>query len=159
MFLSNAAVGAAFAQETGENTRQSGVAAVVSALAAEQTIRVTLGREIPLEGELLPGPENALRLRSHERVLDIPFERIDSLWTRQARTRQGAFVGGVIGATAGALLTWAASAAICDASSCDPPPATTWALMVGGGAAIGTGVGAVVGSSSFHWKILFPSDP
>jgi hypothetical protein len=99
-----------------------------------------------------------LRLDTRGSEVDVPFARIDSLWLGRRKTGSGALIGGAIGAALGALVTWGGSELVCDATDggCDGPPASTWALLIGGGVAAGAGIGAFVGSQTLGWQLAFP---
>lgn len=111
---------------------------------------------------LLPAPVDSLILRASAGTIEIPHAAIDSMWVGHTRTGAGAAIGGLAGAVAGGLILLGLNEALCESSTgaCGGPSSSGWVLMIGGGAAVGAGVGALVGSGTLAWSIVFPvGDP
>lgn len=159
----SAAPGVAAVQEADEAEEAPVVtrsaADVVAAMESRQRLRVAWDNGRLHEGRLITASARAgaLGLLSDDRSVEIPYSRIDSLWTEQTQSPRGAAIGGLVGAATGAVVTWGINSLICDApDGCSSAPARTWALMIGGGAAGGAAIGSLVGAESEYWEMVFP---
>jgi hypothetical protein len=148
------------AEEAG--VRAPTVAEVAAEMGANARLRVRWDQGRLTEGELVWGSPraDALGLLSDDGTIEIPYSRIDSLWTRETRSGEGAAIGGLIGAAAGALFLLGVGAATCDApGGCDfAPSAKGLGLFIGGGAITGAFFGALVGAESVSWEVAFPRE-
>lgn len=147
--------------EPGEGAGAPTVADLAATIDPGSYVRVTWdrGREI---GRLqLPGPVDSLSLRASGGTIEIPYAAIDSMWVGDTQTESGAAIGGLAGAVAGGLILLGLSEALCESPSgaCDGPSTSGWIIMIGGGAAAGTLVGALVGSGTVDWSVAFPVQP
>lgn len=155
---------AAPAQESDEPQESAGAPAIADVAAAIDPgsyVRVTWDRGRRDVGKLQPpGPIDALSLRASAGTIEIPYAAIDSMWTGRTRTADGAAIGGLAGAVAGGLVLLGLNEALCESPSgaCGGPSTSGWVIMIGGGAAVGTGVGALIGSGTLGWDVVFPPD-
>lgn len=151
------------AQEPGEPDEGAGAPAIADLTAAIDSgsyVRFTWGSDRRDMGKLqLPGPVGSLSLRASEGTIEIPYAAIDSMWVGRTRTGEGAAIGGLAGAAAGGLILLGLSEALCDSptDSCGGPSTSGWVIMIGGGAAVGAVVGALIGSGTLGWSIVFPA--
>lgn len=146
--------------EPGEGAGAPMVADLAAKIEPDSYVRVTWdrGREI---GKLqLAGSVDSMSLRASGGAIEIPYAAIDSLWVGRTHPAAGATIGGLAGAVAGGLILLGLSEALCESPSgaCDGPSTSGWVIMIGGGAAAGTLVGALVGSGTLGWSIVFPAD-
>lgn len=152
----------AMAQEGDEPDQTDGAPAIADLAATIDPgsyVRVAWDRGRRDMGKLqLPGPVDSLSLRASAGTIEIPHAAIDSMWVGRTRTGDGAAIGGLVGAVAGGLILLGLSEALCESptGACSGSNTSGWVLMIGGGAAVGTGVGALIGSGTLSWSIVFP---
>jgi hypothetical protein len=107
-------------------------------------------------GELTARNQLDLTLDRYGDQFTVPRMEVQALWIPEGRaTRDGFFIGAIIGGVPGALLGWFAGGIMCE-SGCASNQA--YGAIVGagiGGLAVG-GVGAVIGSAFTTWKRRFP---
>lgn len=145
--------------ELAEVQRSRAIEQAVAGIEPGSRLRVTGNRGLSIDGELLPELSvGRLRLLADTATIDIPYARIDSLWRHRSKARDGAVIGGAAGAAAGALLLVGYAELTCEAASgsCGGPSAEAWAVFAGAGAALGSLVGALVGSEHDDWTPVFP---
>lgn len=150
--------GAAPAEPTAQTEGAIDVDAVVREFGPGDWVRVRVSDGERTFGRFEQRTGGGFSLHDRSASVDIAIARIDSLWVGRQKTGSGALVGAAIGAALGALVAWGGSELSCEAASggCDGAPASTWALFVGGGTAVGAGVGAFIGSQSLRWELAFP---
>lgn len=156
---------ASTAQERDEPREGAGASTVEDLTATidpRSYVRVAWDRGREMGKLQLPGPVDSLSLRASGGTIEIPYAAIDSMWVGDTQTANGAAIGGLAGAAAGGLILLGLSEALCDSPSgaCDGPSTSGWVITIGGGAAAGALVGALVGSGTLDWSIVFPvGDP
>jgi len=153
--------GTLVAQEAGEPTgdqRGRSVERAVAAIEPGSRLRITWDRGLSSEGTLLPASTvlGRLQLQTDTATIDVPYARIDSLWQQRSKAEDGAVLGGVAGAAAGALVLLGFAELTCEAVTCGGPSGKAWAVFVGGGAAVGTAVGALIGAEQSAWQLVVP---
>ena len=113
----------------------------------------TVGRYSGLAGDSLAlltgdGPPTTLAL-----------DDVKAAWSRKHQAGKGAMIGGIAGVVLGGLLGAGASS-VCEAEVGDCG-STAGMIIVGGlgGAAIGAGLGALIGAAIPGWKPIAPAAP
>ncbi len=112
-----------------------------------------------LEGRVTGRSDTALVFRADTSITLVPLTGIDSVWARESRAGQGAFVGVLTGGLIGGVLTVIAGSGepFCggDEGNCDPKGLLfAKGALVGG--AFGALLGAVVGSGHHEWRLRIP---
>lgn len=85
----------------------------------------------------------------------IEIAAISDIWLRGTATKQGAVIGGITGAVAGATLLAIASVGFCDAAACSIDGTAVVAGLFGGGT-FGIISGAVIGAMFWQWHRRYP---
>ncbi|HMC55120.1 MAG TPA: hypothetical protein VKH19_08130 [Gemmatimonadaceae bacterium] len=86
----------------------------------------------------------------------IALVNVDSLWTQKRSVLRGAIIGGIIGGLLGGAFGLAAAHVACETQACIDDKLTPFLVFGGAGAAVGGGIGALIGSGSRHWKRVYP---
>lgn len=83
----------------------------------------------------------------------IPLSAVDSLWRRHASTGRGAALGALLLGATTAILSSKLCSAVNEGFGCED--AGVVVVVTVAGAALGAGVGALIGSRSSHWQLLY----
>jgi hypothetical protein len=129
-----------------------------------QSLRIKAGQRVRLrtvDGRLLDGPvarltpTSGLQLTAPDSI--IPLAAIDSLWLRRTKAGTGAWIGAVaLGIPSAIYWSWLCTA-VAEGTGCD-----VWGVVAGltlAGAAVGAGVGALIGSGSVRWELRYARPP
>lgn len=87
----------------------------------------------------------------------IALAAIDSLWLRRTRAKRGAVIGGLALGIPSAVFWGGVCTLYSDGSGCD-----AWGVVAGltlAGAAVGAGVGALIGSGTVRWELSYARPP
>ncbi len=94
-----------------------------------------------------------LRLRAADSTGTIPLTAIDSLWLRRSKAGTGAWKGAMALGIPSCLLSINACIGASEGQGCD-----AWGIVAGltlAGAAVGAGVGALIGAESKRWELQY----
>jgi len=155
--LAMGAVTPAPAQDAGRHM----LAATLSSLGPMRTIRILTSSGATLQGDLSGFPSGPWSVVNRSGETPIRLREVDTLWRRRTEAHRGATIGGTAGAVVGGILG-VALLAFRNASEVHGPSRTLEGglLIVGGGIALGgvagIGIGALVGSSTLHWDLIYP---
>ena len=110
-----------------------------------------------LEGSLdrLTSEPPALQLRT----LNPPalVSTIDSLWVRRSRAGKGAWIGALVLGVPSAIFWTGVCGAVSDNQGCDALGVVAGLTLAG--AAVGAGLGALIGSTSTRWELRYVRSP
>jgi hypothetical protein len=110
-----------------------------------------------LEGVAVSATDRSVLLNQDGDQLEIASAEIERVWIRGRATRNGAVIGGLVGAAAGVtygLLITRPESSPCDADNCTRAGVTAASGALG--LAAGAGIGALIGSLIPRWKLRFP---
>jgi len=114
-------------------------------------------RLVTVDGQRSEGPirasvtgEAGLRLSA---ATSLPLSAIDSLWRRHSNTGRGAALGALLFGATTALLSSKLCSSVNEGFGCED--AGIVVVLTVAGAAVGAGVGALIGSGSAHWQLLY----
>lgn len=140
-----------------------GIPAALATLAVGDEVRAFGGHGGAVEGRVKePWPDRTLRLEVDDvpdRVIALPLPLVDSLEVKVDRADGGAFLGGGIGVGIGLLALHGIANLTCEAvdNECDSGPTTAaWVGFAVGGAALGAGIGWIVGRDNSRWERVYP---
>ena len=92
-------------------------------------------------------------LRFNAATSTIPLSAIDSLWRRRSNTGRGAALGALLFGATTAILSSKLCSTVNEGFGCED--ASIVVLLTVAGAAVGAGVGALIGSGSSHWQLFY----
>jgi hypothetical protein len=135
----------------------------MAALHVGDAVRVFAPPRPRVEGRVAsPWPAGRLRVELDDptgEVVELPLALVDSLSMAVGRGEGGAFLGGAIGAGLGLLALHGLANLFCEAvdNDCDSGPDTVaWIGFAAGGAALGAGIGWIVGRDTPRWETVYP---
>jgi hypothetical protein len=109
----------------------------------------------------LEGPLDSIR--RHPPALQLPpdlainIAAIDSLWIRRAHAGKGAWIGALVLGIPSAIFWTGVCSAVSEGQGCDAVGVVTGLTLAG--AAVGAGVGALIGSTSTRWELRYVRAP
>lgn len=130
-----------------------------------QLQRLKLGQRLRLltvEGHRLEGrlghvnhEPPALRLRPTNSIVGVGT--IDSLWVGRSHAGKGAWIGALALGVPSAIFWSSFCNAVSEGQGCDALDVVAGLTLAG--AAVGAGVGALIGSTSTHWELSYSRSP
>jgi len=121
----------------------------------DQLLRIRTQRHGLHIGRFAAATTDTLYLKPERGSSAVEIAAISELWVRGTATREGALLGGTVGAALGTALLSLASLGLCDAAECSVDGV---AAVVGlfGGAVVGAVSGAVIGAMGNKWHRRSP---
>ena len=97
----------------------------------------------------------ALRLRTTDSTVGVGT--IDSLWVGRSHAGKGAWIGALALGVPSAIFWSSFCNAVSEGQGCDALDVVAGLTLAG--AAVGAGVGALIGSASTHWELSYSRSP
>jgi len=134
----------------------AGRQAVIRALPVGQRIRIERPGGARLEGAFSAASGDSLVMAGDLGLAQLSSSDIDKLWVRGRATKTGAIVGGIVGLLAGVGYGLLVGEVICNNEDCNADTGAAVAVLGLGGAAVGTGGGALIGAAIPKWHLRLP---
>jgi hypothetical protein len=122
-----------------------------------QRVRILTVEGHRMEGRLgqVKNEPPALRLRTTDSTVGVGT--IDSLWIGRSHAGKGAWIGALALGVPSAIFWSSFCNAVSEGQGCDALDVVAGLTLAG--AAVGAGVGALIGSSSTHWELSYSRSP